>query len=263
MSMPLVTPFVYKFHSASISEALAIVSGLRSIHQQSPEILASVTAIKGAQIHRFRFTYKDVLLSPDMGSAANFFLSELYDARDFSERDHQFGRVAPTLHRLFPNSVVNVATTLAQLHGISEQLDHAMAIEFLSLSPGDLSLQAALHHYVAIWRAVDNPAVRTDQLALIQHLGIDLAKLTQKPGLRTMLKLMRKPAQAAGLQNLQSFLEVGFDTFLTLQRKPSGVSDFLLLIQQRESQWIKRLFDIKTESGLSSQHWPELESFHN
>ena len=261
MPKPLVAPFVYTFQIATISGALAIVSSLREIQLQHPELLACVTAIKSAQIQRFRFSYKDVLLHAHMGPAAGFFLSELYGIRDFSERDHQFERVVPTLQRLFPQSVVNLAFTLAHLHAISEQLDHAMASIFLSLSPSDSSLEAALHHYVEIWRAVGNPMARSEQLILVQRLGDELAKLIQKPGLRTMLKLMRTPAQAAGLQQLQTFLERGFDTFSALQRSPNGVSDFLFTIHQRETQWITRLFDTQVTSYENVQCWPELESF--
>jgi hypothetical protein len=259
MPKPLVDPFVYSSQIATISGALAIVNTLREVQRQHPALLAAVTAIKSAQIQRFRYSYKDVLLHAHMGPAASFFLSELYDARDFSERDHQFERVVPTLQRIFPKSVVSLASTLAHLHAISEQLDHAMASVFLSLSPGDQSLKAALDRYVEVWRTVGNSMARSEQLVLVQCLGNELSKLTQKPGLRTMLKLMRAPAQAAGLQHLQIFLERGFDTFSALQRSPSGVSDFLLTVQQRETQWITRLFDLQVTFRQNLQCWPELE----
>lgn len=59
------------------------------------------------------------------------------------------------------------------------------------------------------------------------------------PGLRTMLKMMRRPAGAAGLESLQQFLESGFDAFGTMQ----GADEFLTLIEQRETAWIGALFD--------------------
>ena len=62
-------------------------------------------------------------------------------------------------------------------------------------------------------------------------------------GLRLLLKMMRKPAQAAGLQALQRFLEAGFDTFAALGRQPEGVAQFLGLIERRESDWVHTLFD--------------------
>ena len=50
-------------------------------------------------------------------------------------------------------------------------------------------------------------------------LGQDLTRFTRMPGLRMMLRMMRKPAQAAGLGALQHFLETGFDTFGAMARR--------------------------------------------
>ena len=58
-------------------------------------------------------------------------------------------------------------------------------------------------------------------------------------GLRTLLKMMRRPASAAGLDSLQQFLETGFDAFARM----GDADEFLQLVQQRESEWIRALFD--------------------
>ena len=57
-------------------------------------------------------------------------------------------------------------------------------------------------------------------------MGNELAQLTRKPGLRTMLRMMRKPAHAAGMGALQQFLESGFDTFGQLARQRGAVEQF-------------------------------------
>lgn len=254
---------VRKAQINSISDALSLVADIRDTQKQHPLLSEAVKSIKLAQVQRFHYSYSDVLAHTHHGSAARFFLSELYSERDFSQRDQQFKRITPTLQRLFPKSVTVVANKLTQLHALSEQLDHAMGTALAALSPDDVSLKAALSHYVQTWRAVGNPETRSEQLSLVQLLGTDLAILTQQPGLRTMLKLMRAPAQAAGLQQLQAFLELGFDTFASLQRSPSGALGFLLIVQQREIHWLARLFDSQVEFHQNLQHWPELESLHN
>ena len=58
-----------------------------------------------------------------------------------------------------------------------------------------------------------------------------------------MLKMMRRPAQAAGLDALQQFLEAGFDTFAALARHPQGVAQFLERIESREAALMRDLFD--------------------
>ena len=84
-----------------------------------------------------------------------------------------------------------------------------------------------------------DPAARHQQLDVVLALGRSLDSLTRKPGLRTLLKMMRGPAAAAGLGSLQKFLEAGYDAFQTLR----GADEFLKLITLRETDWIQRLFD--------------------
>ena len=63
-------------------------------------------------------------------------------------------------------------------------------------------------------------------------------------GLRTLFKMMRAPASAAGLSALQHFLETGFDAFAQM----GSADEFLQRIEQRESEWLRLLFDASLES---------------
>ena len=77
---------------------------------------------------------------------------------------------------------------------------------------------------------------------VVLGIGQQMARLTRAAGLRTMLKMMRRPAAAAGLGALQRFLECGFDTFAAMARR-GGAEDFLGIIQVRESALMALLFD--------------------
>ena len=127
---------------------------------------------------------------------------------------------------------------LPKLHNLTEELDLAMALNW-QLQPG---LPKA-HAYVRAWRAVGRREDRLWQLDTVLHIGQELGQLTRKPGLRMMLKMMRKPAQLAGLGSLQNFLESGFNTFADLARNNGTVASFLDTVKTRESAWIARLFD--------------------
>jgi hypothetical protein len=244
---------------SSIAAALAVVHELRMKQEEQPALQHAVLAIKRAQCHRFEHSYSDVLAHPDWGPAALFFLQELYGDRDFSQRDAQFGRIAPAMQRLFPQAVFAVATTLSQLHAVSEQLDHAMGSALVSASQAPFTEAGALKAYVRTWRAVGQPAARNEQLVLVELLGAELARLTRLPGLRMMLRMMRGPAAAAGLDQLQLFLERGFDTFAAMQRSKSGVAGFLTLVDEREKAWMTRLFDASMTNTDDTLLWPELE----
>ena len=199
---------------------------------------AANAAIKRFQALRFQATYADLLSSPRYQTAARFFLQELYSDKDYAERDQQFARIAGTIAKLFPQSVVNTAAALAEVHALTEQLDDTMAHQYAASRTNEPGLSDTAR-YIACWRRVADPAARYQQLQVVLVLGQSLNGLTRKPGLRTLLKLMRGPAAAAGLGSLQKFLESGFDAFQTMR----GADEFLKLIAERETAWIKRLFE--------------------
>jgi hypothetical protein len=102
--------------------------------------------------------------------------------------------------------------------------------------------------------------LRQWQLNTVLEIGQTLGRLTRKRGLRMMLKMMRRPAELAGLGSLQRFLESGFDHFANMARKPEAVAAFLSTIRTRETTWIGQLFDADPahcEAALSHLLSPE------
>ena len=217
----------------TIRNAVASVSLLRVQTAASPSLLEAVKQIKLFQAQRFRATYADLLKSDDYGPATQFFLDELYSDKDFAQRDAQFSKIAGALQTLFPKQVVQTAVTLAQLHRLTEELDHQMGIAMLSGADTDEAMA-----YVHAWNTVGRQADRQLQLKTVLSVGLELNRLTRTPGLRLMLKMMRRPAHAAGLGALQTFLEAGFDTFAAMSGQKQLVSSFLSTIEQRESALI-------------------------
>lgn len=226
----------------SIAQSLAVVEQLRQQRQACSETAQRMQALRHWQSKRFRNTYADILQDAHMGPAALFFLTELYSEQDFSQRDAQFARIANAIERLFPQSVVQTATLLAKLHALSETLDTCMAIQWISICAEQNSLDLPL--YKSLWQrllaAPGYALARQQQLDAAQKLGLQLQRHTQVPGLRLMLKMMRAPATAAGLHDLQRFLERGFDTFGHLG-KAGKVSQFLATVAQRESAWLAQM----------------------
>ena len=227
-----------------IHHALEAVARFREMRKGNVPLSSANAAIKRFQAQRFQATYPDLLQSHRYQTAARFFLLELYGDKDYSERDQQFARIANTIAKLFPQSVVNTAAAMAEVHALTEQLDDAMARAYLALltaNDGNVSKDNQIDpaHYIACWRQVPDQAARHRQLDVVLALGRSLDNLTGKPGLRTLLRMMRGPASTAGLGSLQKFLESGFDAFQTMR----GADEFLKLITLRETDWIARLFD--------------------
>ena len=224
-------------------------SQLRALAGQDPSLRAAVAAVKAFQAARFRNTYSDLLATARFRPAVLFFLNELYSDKDYRQRDAQFVRIAGPLERLFPESVVDTAVSMAELHAITERLDAAMAHALLAAGAA-----SALDNtrYAQAWNEVGHPDYREFQLATVLRVGQDLAQFTRKRGLRTLLRMMRPAAHASGLGALQSFLEAGFDTFGAMTRAGDAAQEFLGFIQQREGILIDTLFSADAATSVQA-----------
>jgi hypothetical protein len=211
---------------------LNAVQAERERRRLSPELHARVQAIKDYQQRRFAATYDDLLANPRYRPAARFFLDELYGPEDFSQRDAQFARVVPALVRIFPDDIVATVATLTTLHSLSESLDSEMGSRLAST-------EVTAASYTAAWQATARPADRQSQIDLMLSVGSSLDRLTRKPLVRASLLMMRGPARAAGLGELQTLLETGFEAF----RSMKGAQEFLSIVRQRESDLCAALFN--------------------
>ena len=217
--------------AAQIAAHLSVVDAERQRRAALPGLLAKVTELKSFQQRRFSHTYADLLASARYGAAARYFLDELYGPRDFTTRDAQFARVAPAIARVFPNDVAETVAILADLHALSETLDTATALQLPDgpVTPLD---------YIAAWQRAGRAADRERQIELTLRIAAQLDRLTRMPMLRNALRLMRGPARAAGLSELQRSLEAGFDVF----RAMKGADEFIALIGTRERALATALF---------------------
>jgi hypothetical protein len=231
-------------HGREILEALESVRAERQRQAARPDLAQRVMAVKSFQHARFAGTYSDLLRDARYAAASRFFLEELYGPHDFTERDAQFARIVPALVRLFPGEIVGTVAVLARLHALSESLDGAMGDELL-VAPAGGALEASA--YQAAWLAVGRPDDRARQIDWLLVVGQSLDRLTRRPLLRHTLRLMRGPAQAAGLSALQRFLEAGFDTFAEMR----GAAQFLDCVAARERAVSKALFSgVAARDGL-------------
>lgn len=227
-----------------IRDAVTRVTQLRQTAAETPGLAQAISEVKQFQARRFAGTYADLLKSPRYQPAAQFFLDELYSEKDYSERDAQFARIAGALERLFPQQVVQTAVSMAELHRLTEELDLAMAQTWMSHAN-----TPEVARYIKAWRTVGRRSDRDRQLVTVMNVGYELERLTRTRGLRMMLKMMRGPANLAGLGSLQRFLESGFDTFAAMGRNDDvdGATHFLDTVKSREAALIERFFN--TDAG--------------
>lgn len=211
-----------------------------------PDFNASVTAVKVWQQRRLRRSYAELAADPRYARAIAFFLDELYGTKDSAIRDRDLVRMYPTMKRLLPKFAFNTVDHALELDVLSEEFDQAIA----KLLMGKRLTEAS---YAEAFRAVGRRADRLRQVVLMQEVGEGMDRVVKKPLLYATLKMLRKPAQMAGLGEMQRFLETGFSAF----RHMNGADHFLKTIALRESLLIERILDSHPDPFAVVAEWEQ------
>ncbi len=219
----------------ALRQHLQAARTLRRQAQAAESSASQHRQLRAWQAARLARTHADLLRSERFGEAARFFLSDLYGPKDFSRRDDEVERILPLLIRMLPSSALYTVALAVEVDALTERLDAAMIGQLVAAATIDLLDEAA---YAAAYRAVGLQAERQRQIELIGQIGRYLERLAKKPLLTQLLKMMRQPAQAAGLGELQEFLERGFVAF----RRMGPAAEFLAAIDSRERRLMQRLF---------------------
>lgn len=186
--------------------------------------------LKSWQAQRLATSHEALLQSSRYAPAARFFLDDLYGPKDHRLRDQDLARVLPKLLKLLPQSAQWTLAQALHMDVISETLDAQMAECLVQVGAlrfeGDLDAK----RYTLAYRTVGQVQQRQEQLDLVLQIGHSLDQLTRLPMLSASLKLMKKPAELAGLSELHGFLQRGFTAFAHMK----GADDFLQSIVREE-----------------------------
>ena len=213
-----------------LADALGRVIALRAELAADAQHKKRWVALKQWQIQRLRTTYADLLATPRYKEAAEFFLEELYGAKDVDQRDTEAQKVAPKLASLLPARAINALLLAVQLEEMAERFDIEMS--------RTIELPITAESYAEVYRAAGTEAERVRQIELADRIGKALERLAKVPMLSTMLHMMKAPAAMWGLSHLHRFLQRGFDAFVGMR----GAREFLEKTNRRELAINQRLF---------------------
>lgn len=220
--------------AAQLRHWLEGVRALRRLRSDDPRAKDHLR-LKAWQSDRLARTYADLLEDPRYHAAAEFFLNDLYGTRDFTARDAEVERIVPMLERMLPDRALTTLGQAMRMDFLSESLDIDMVTQLRRLGDCD-RIDDDL--YRRAYRACGRRHDREEQIALIGSIGHSLDRLTHIPMLGATLRLMRAPAEKAGLTHVQNFLQSGFDAF----RRMKGADIFLETIDARETGLMRGWF---------------------
>ena len=221
--------------AAALRTSLSSAIALREDARADPVSARRRMALREWQAARLARTHRDLLKDERYARAAAFFLSDLYGPKDFGERDAQLDRILPSLVALLPATALATLAAAVEMDAVSERLDGALAAVLVRAGCENGIDGTA---YAAAYRAAGERALRERQIALIGEVGTSLGRLTRMPLVAGILRMMRAPAELAGLGSLQQFLENGFAAF----RSMNGAGAFVSRIVEREEAILRRLF---------------------
>lgn len=186
----------------------------------------SLDRLQTWQRARLKATYADLAARPRYAAACEFFLDELYGGRDVHARDRQLKRVVPVMRRFLSDHLIHATGEAMRLQAVSLEFDFELARLLQSVEYIDQPAYARAYREQGGW------AERRGQIALIRSLGELLDETVRRPLVRRLVRVMRGPAEMAGVGRLQRFLERGLDSFARMQ----GAKRFLDTIEERESE---------------------------
>jgi chorismate mutase len=198
------------------------------------------------QSERLGQTYADLLADPRYQPACQFFLTDIYAARDFSQRDHDVARIHALLSSVLPPRVVQVLTDIITLMKLTNALDNQLVQVLVNRLDVTDSITAA--QYREGYRLCDNYDERMQQIELVTKILSEVGQLAHTMMIGVGLKLVRVPAERAGWSELYGFLERGYAAFKPMR----NVSFFVQTVEEREKRLLNEIWTERSGADQSS-----------
>jgi hypothetical protein len=196
------------------------------------------------QTNRLLTTHDDLWSSKRFKPVMQFFADEVYGPKDFTGRDIELTRAAPTMAKIIPEKGLQSLKTALRLDSLSLELDVALAKKLGGQAVNRDSYFDCFHQSCEKHQ-------REEQIQLLEILSLDMPTVVKIPGISLILKLSRKPAKVAGVEISHAFLEKGFNSF----KKIGDVYDLINPIISRERELMNALF---TAKDLAENPLPEV-----
>lgn len=200
------------------------------------ELTDEIRMLRAWQTARLSRTYQDFLESRRYNPAAEFFLSDIYAPRDFSQRNYDLERFYEGVRKVLPERAVSILANAVELYQLSDRLDDELARALID----ELGVTDTItpEQYAEAYRICNNYDDRVRQIELINHIGKGVDNLISLPFIGLTLRLAHTPAVLAGWSELQGFLERGYAAFKHMK----GADEFLNTVTEREMAILDRIY---------------------
>lgn len=193
-------------------------------------------ALQIFQSNRLRRDYSDLAAIPQYEPVGEFFFTEMYGPRDFSDRNAGARKIQHFLH-ILPGVRLRDIEEVLDLLDLTVRLDDGLAQLMISRDTGVDFDEAT---YEQIYREADNYDERFRQLELIRKSLYNVFHLSRSQLLGIGLHRSRLVARLAGIEAAHTFLVKGYDAL-------HGVTDidlFAHTVYDRELLRLNRIYEV-------------------
>jgi hypothetical protein len=176
-------------------------------------------------------------MSEEYGPFSEFFATEIYSARDFTERNESFRRLAQQFKHVLGDEIYTGLVRLLDLHSLTDRLDDLMAD---ALRAAGTPLKFTEAQYEDAYRVLDNYDERLLQIDLI----VECLQFTHHVSQMTLITFVLKSAKiAVGLFSKDRVVELLEHACATL-RNIKNVDYLIGEIRDREVARLDRIYNV-------------------
>ena len=204
------------------------------LDEATSDELFIVDLVRKVQVERLRKTYNDFFEDPEYTKIAKYFFEQIYGAGDKASRDAAFNKIYEKLSAAVNAKRIVRVTQLKQLNELTDELDLAVARQFMKKSKKH---NMTLADFEACYRALNNRAERILQLQLLMDTTRFFHKLAHIPLLGFVIKPTQLAARALGVEYIMEFFMEGYRSFKSVK----NAEPFMQAIEVRERAYLDSL----------------------
>ncbi len=210
--------------------------GKDRVRAETKELDPGLALLREWQANRLKFTYRDLLEDRRYRPACEFFLNEVYAARDFTSRDQDIEHLYQLAARFIPEQFLALFKALVELNRMTSQLDNTLLQVLIEKLGMKTDLTAEM--YAQAYQFCDNFADRKYQIELLAAVIHDVGAGARDPLIWPTLQVARIPAGLGGWNEMYDFAVHGYQAFRAM-RHPEV---FANAIETREMQILERIY---------------------
>lgn len=191
-------------------------------------------ALQAFQSKRLRHDHADLAAEPQYQLIGEFFFTEMYGPRDYSNRDEQARRLQQFIH-IVPGVTVRDIEPVLQLleltNLLDDQITHMLIEQQIAITFDEAT-------YDRLYRECDNYRERLLQLELIRDAIFNVYRTARSPVLKLALQGTEAVANALGLGDIHRFFRLGHRAIQPVR----DVNRFCTTIYGREKDRLDRVY---------------------